>query len=130
MSARSQALAAVLLPVAMAATGCQLTTRSLGESCLKDQDCLSGICSQLTCAAAPPLLQNIPPGSTPEAGTVPEAAVPDATTEAATEAGAPDSAGDVRVDSSSSSSGGDSGSGRDSAVDSSAVEASTDATSE
>jgi hypothetical protein len=32
------------------------TQRSLGEDCLKDEDCLSGICSQLVCAALPPTI--------------------------------------------------------------------------
>jgi len=35
---------------------CVQTKRSLGEDCLKNEDCLSGICSQLQCAAEPPLL--------------------------------------------------------------------------
>jgi hypothetical protein len=34
--------------------GCMETRRSLGEDCLKDQDCLSGTCLQLHCAAAQP----------------------------------------------------------------------------
>jgi hypothetical protein len=29
------------------------TRRPVGEECLKDQDCLSGVCAQLVCAAAP-----------------------------------------------------------------------------
>ena len=32
---------------------CMETRRSLGEDCLKDDDCLSGICSQLRCATTP-----------------------------------------------------------------------------
>jgi hypothetical protein len=32
------------------------TRRSLGEDCLKNDDCLSGVCSQLHCAASPPLI--------------------------------------------------------------------------
>jgi hypothetical protein len=36
--------------------GCAEGRRANGEPCLKDQDCLSGICSQLACAAAPELL--------------------------------------------------------------------------
>jgi hypothetical protein len=53
------ALASVLL------VACTETRRPLGEDCLKDQDCLSGICSGLKCVAAPPTL---------EAGPEPDAA--------------------------------------------------------
>ena len=35
---------------------CSETRRPLGEDCLKDDDCLSGLCSQLACAASPKLL--------------------------------------------------------------------------
>jgi hypothetical protein len=35
---------------------CSEWRRSLGDECLKDQDCLSGICSQLRCGTAPPYL--------------------------------------------------------------------------
>ncbi|MBV9945510.1 MAG: hypothetical protein JOZ69_01525 [Myxococcales bacterium] len=35
--------------------GCVETRRALGESCLKNTDCLSGICSQLRCDVLPPL---------------------------------------------------------------------------
>jgi hypothetical protein len=38
------------------AGGCSPSQRALGEDCLKDQDCLSGICLQLQCAAEAPLL--------------------------------------------------------------------------
>ena len=41
--------------------GCTETRRPLGEDCLKDQDCLSGICSGLKCVAAPPTLEAGPP---------------------------------------------------------------------
>ncbi len=34
---------------------CGETRRSLGEDCLKAGDCLSGVCSQLQCSAAPQL---------------------------------------------------------------------------
>ena len=40
-----------LLPTS---SGCMETRRSLGEDCLKDEDCLSGTCLQLHCAAEPP----------------------------------------------------------------------------
>jgi hypothetical protein len=45
--------------------GCTETRRPLGEDCLKDQDCLSGVCSGLRCAAAPTLIEA---GPTPDAG--------------------------------------------------------------
>jgi hypothetical protein len=39
---------------ALLGNACLETRRSLGEDCLKDGDCQSGVCSQLRCAAAPP----------------------------------------------------------------------------
>jgi hypothetical protein len=39
---------------ALLGNACLETRRSLGEDCLKDDDCQSRICSQLRCAAAPP----------------------------------------------------------------------------
>ena len=47
-------MGALLLMALLAA--CSETRRSLGEDCLKDGDCLSGICSQLRCASPPRLL--------------------------------------------------------------------------
>ncbi|HXN32171.1 MAG TPA: hypothetical protein VN894_09925 [Polyangiaceae bacterium] len=38
------------------AGACVETRRALGEDCLKDDDCLSGVCSQLRCAALPPTI--------------------------------------------------------------------------
>ena len=35
---------------------CTETRRSIGEDCLKADDCLSGVCSSQKCNAAPPLL--------------------------------------------------------------------------
>jgi hypothetical protein len=49
------ALALVGLAAALAAA-CAESRRSLGAQCLKSQDCLSGICSQFACAAAPPTI--------------------------------------------------------------------------
>jgi hypothetical protein len=45
-----------LLAAGWLASGCSPSQRALGEECLKDQDCLSGYCSQLQCAAQPPIL--------------------------------------------------------------------------
>jgi hypothetical protein len=36
--------------------GCAELKRPNGEACLKDQDCLTGSCSQLVCVAAPSLI--------------------------------------------------------------------------
>jgi hypothetical protein len=109
MSTRSRALArasvAVVLSAMGASAGCQLTSRALGEDCLKDQDCLSGICSQLKCAAAPPLLNGIPQG-TPDTGApaqdsaapAPETGAPEAASDTGT--GMPDSGNDSAGDAS------------------------------
>jgi hypothetical protein len=48
-------LAAALVVVGLA-QACVESRRSLGDECLKSQDCLSGICSQFVCAAPPPTL--------------------------------------------------------------------------
>jgi hypothetical protein len=42
------------LGVAALVVGCVETRHPLGEDCLKADDCLSGVCSQLHCAATPP----------------------------------------------------------------------------
>jgi hypothetical protein len=46
----------ILIGAAILACGCMETRRALGDDCLKNDDCLSGICSQLHCAAPPPLI--------------------------------------------------------------------------
>jgi hypothetical protein len=68
-------LVAFVLCAMGASAGCQLTSRALGEDCLKDQDCLSGICSQLKCAAAPPYLTTIPQGA-PDTGAPQDSGAP------------------------------------------------------
>jgi hypothetical protein len=35
---------------------CMETRRSPGDDCLKDDDCLSGVCSQLHCTTRPPTI--------------------------------------------------------------------------
>jgi hypothetical protein len=47
-------LAPATLAVVMAGA-CSQLKGSLGDDCLKGEDCLSGVCSQLHCAAAPTL---------------------------------------------------------------------------
>jgi hypothetical protein len=117
MSTRSRAVARALVAVVLGAmgtsAGCQVTSRSLGEDCLKDQDCLSGICSQLKCTAAPPVLEGGIPQGVPDTGAPPQdsAAPPP-------ETGAPEAAVDTGT-----------GNMPDSATDS-AVDASQDATAE
>jgi hypothetical protein len=61
--------------VAMAA--CGETRRPIGDECLRDDDCLSGVCSARSCVSAPPLRVGTT-GPTPdeqpdiaEAGTAP-----------------------------------------------------------
>lgn len=55
--ARARALAVVVAVLAVTglAAACAQTKRSLGDACLKSEDCLSGICSQLVCVGEPPL---------------------------------------------------------------------------
>ena len=67
--ARIGALAFALLAPA---AGCADMRRSLGEDCLKNQDCQSDVCSSLKCAAPPPLLDASaaipPPAPTSDGG--------------------------------------------------------------
>jgi len=84
-----------------AALGCVQTQRGLGEDCLKDEDCLSGVCSQLHCAATPPLLQGVPPASSADAQSPMDAASADT-------GGGEDAAADVAEAGSDTGAGGDS----------------------
>jgi hypothetical protein len=38
---------------ALVAASCTASRGSIGDDCLKDQDCISGVCAELTCAAGP-----------------------------------------------------------------------------
>ena len=46
---------AFALTSAATATACGETRRPLGDECLRDDDCLSSVCSGRVCVAAPPL---------------------------------------------------------------------------
>jgi hypothetical protein len=71
------AVLAAALAVVGLAQGCAESRRSLGDECLKSQDCLSGICSQFACAASPPTLdtEENADAASPEAGPSPDAAL-------------------------------------------------------
>ena len=96
--------------LALAAVGilaaCTDTRRSLGSDCLKDQDCLSGICTEYVCTAPPPLLDAMvdnadaaPAAETgPGEGAAPEAGAAEAGAEAGAETGGGDAASDGAVD--------------------------------
>jgi hypothetical protein len=56
----------VAAPLAWLAS-CAEDRRSEGEDCLKDSDCLSGICASLKCAYEPPVEDGQAPFA-PEAG--------------------------------------------------------------
>jgi hypothetical protein len=44
---------------------CGETRRPIGDECLRDDDCLSGVCSARSCVSAPPLKTGSP-GPTPD----------------------------------------------------------------
>jgi len=93
--ARARALASLVAVIAALglALACAQTKRALGDECLKSEDCLSGICSQLQCAASPPLTSS---QDNAETGAV--------------EAGsASDTGADAGADTSAGSEGGDAG---------------------
>lgn len=78
----------LLFPAVLGA--CTETRRTIGEDCLKADDCLSGVCSSQRCTAAPPLLDATM--STP----VPDANVEDGMIDAPSDVRAPqDAAADV-----------------------------------
>ena len=52
---QAPAVAALLL-VLVAGSACGETRRPIGEECLRSDDCLSGVCSDKTCVAAPTLV--------------------------------------------------------------------------
>jgi hypothetical protein len=108
LAGRSRRLALVAWPAlglgvaVLAASGaCVQSGASLGQSCLTDQDCFSGQCSQQKCVSAGPLLDAEATGDPPS--TPPGEASTDGSGEASTD-GAPT---DGAVDASPSVEGGD-----------------------
>jgi hypothetical protein len=92
-SARALAFIVRALGVLVSAS-CTDARGALGEQCLKDQDCLSGICAQQLCAAAPPLLD----GSTSAIGVPAGDALAMTSTDSSESADSPASVGDAQVD--------------------------------
>jgi hypothetical protein len=78
------------LVVGVIAASCSESRFPLGADCLKDEDCLSGICSQQKCAATPPYLDAeavaTDSGASGDASGL-DAAAADSTAEGAAEAG-------------------------------------------
>jgi hypothetical protein len=71
------ALALALGHGAAATTGCGESRLPIGEECLRDEDCLSNVCSARTCVPAPQL--TVPYGGTPDQEPrIPDAAAADA----------------------------------------------------
>lgn len=73
--ARSFMFAAAVVTALGVAAACVPSPRGNGDACLKDQDCLSGICADALCRAAPTLLDaeatadgSLADGATGEAG--------------------------------------------------------------
>jgi hypothetical protein len=105
----------VVVLVALGAVGaCSEAGRSNGDSCLKDEDCLSGICEGQLCVASPTLLLDATTGgdssasdaSEAAAETAPpkdssppkEAAPAEAAAEASPETGSGDATGEATTD--------------------------------
>lgn len=80
MLARVVVLVLPLVGVVLLARGCTAPLDANGQACLKSSDCASGICSQLVCAAAPPLTDAELEAEPSEGGTT------DATTDGAADA--------------------------------------------
>ena len=60
-AARGGGTSAAVAIAVLALFACAETRRPLGEDCLKNGDCLSGVCTGLKCASAPPLLDGAGP---------------------------------------------------------------------
>lgn len=60
MKARVGARAVLAL---LALVACGETRRTLGEECIRDDDCLSNVCSARQCAGQPPLISGASGGS-------------------------------------------------------------------
>jgi hypothetical protein len=88
------------------AFACATTKRAPGEECLKSEDCLSGVCSQLVCASPGPLTDMTPTNT--EAGEMDSGTggdAPDDTSSAADTFTAPDTGGPEGGDAGEASSG-------------------------
>ncbi|MDB5219595.1 MAG: hypothetical protein JWO86_7522 [Myxococcaceae bacterium] len=68
---RAAAVPALLLVVAAGIGGCGETRRPIGDECLRSDDCLSGVCSDKTCVAAPTLVTGAGPPPADEVPRVP-----------------------------------------------------------
>jgi hypothetical protein len=76
---------------ALVAASCTANRGSIGDDCLKDEDCTSGVCAELTCAASPTYLDgeaNLAPDAEASADgeEAADALAPDAVVEAAPDA--------------------------------------------
>jgi hypothetical protein len=90
----------LVVVVGALAAACAETKAPIGGACLKSQDCLSGICSQLVCSAAPPTTDteaNNPDASAAAETGSEEAAAPEGAPEAAPEASPGGDGGDGGV---------------------------------
>jgi hypothetical protein len=61
-------LAYAVAAAAIVFCACGESRRPIGEECLRDDDCLSGVCAARTCVSAPPLVtgaSNPPPDEEP-----------------------------------------------------------------
>jgi hypothetical protein len=87
--ARSITLVLTVVAAVAVAVACTPASRSNGESCIKDQDCLSGVCSQTVCVAAPNYIdaEVNGDGGTLDGTTASEAAAGDSSTASETSTG-------------------------------------------
>lgn len=65
MQAISDMRRAEVLAFGLILLACGETRRPIGDECLRDEDCLSGVCSARSCVSAPPLKTGTT-GSTPD----------------------------------------------------------------
>jgi len=81
---------------------CTDVRRAQGDDCLKNQDCVSGICTQFVCSGPAPLLDamvdNADAQQVEDTGPASEAAAEGGAAEAAAEAGAETGGGDAASD--------------------------------
>jgi hypothetical protein len=68
---RTRALSAfvvIVLFIGASFSACTNSLRQNGETCIKDEDCVSNNCASQVCAAAPPLFTGIPAGGSSDSG--------------------------------------------------------------
>ena len=85
-SARRALLLAASALFTLIALACGESRHPIGEECLRDEDCLSGVCGARTCVSAPPLVTGASNPPADEQPRIPDGGPGGATSDAPTDA--------------------------------------------